>query len=445
MRIDPSNKFFAIAGTNNSILVYDTDKYNLVNTFLGHTGYIYDMAFNPDAGKFSLYSASEDNTVKVWDIILNKCLVSLEAHSAAVKHLTLTNDGKILISISTDNNIILWKLSTNTVMKIIKFHLPIESVIYFTRAKHEKELTPTLLLGCEDGSLIEINLKKDETEYKTVCYIQQPLMQINYISEMNKLYCLTTDQTIVMVDTDLIHEDIEKSSLIRLYPGYCQELLDIKIIKSDNKQMNFLFSSNDNCLKYYDFGMNQIKVYEGHTDFIMNIDVKNNFISTAGKDGSIRIWQFEIVGGEFHCSCIAVLKGHSETVNSTCLMVKKGNQLVSVSKDLTVKVWDFSSALEKDEGDTQEVVIKESKYSQLAHDDEINVIKVSPNEKMIASGSYDKTIKVYIIFNISSGIENYNSYLLLLDIKELLQIFVFQNTQRYSHLLQQIKQLKYGI
>ncbi len=41
------------------------------------------------------------------------------------------------------------------------------------------------------------------------------------------------------------------------------------------------------------------------------------------------------------------------------------------------------------------IEIKESENSIISHKDEVNIIKYSPNEKLIVSGSYDKTIKIY--------------------------------------------------
>ena len=41
------------------------------------------------------------------------------------------------------------------------------------------------------------------------------------------------------------------------------------------------------------------------------------------------------------------------------------------------------------------IEITESLSSMASHEDEVNVVKYSPNEKIIASGAYDKQIKIY--------------------------------------------------
>jgi WD40 repeat protein len=422
IKVDPSYKFFAIAGSNNSILTYDLNNFNLINSFSpAHDGFIYDMAFNPDKEKYLLYSASEDGCVKIWDLILNKNISSLEGHSNGVRLIKLTNDGKSLISVTTDNNISIWKLSNdsskNNLIITIPYNTSITSILYFTRnsTNNSKDLNllPTLLLGCEDGSLNELNLKSttnSNTTVKSNKPTSQAIHQIYYSNINSKLYCLTADQMIITFDINLVNEDISKAKLVNIYPGHCQEILDLKFLPGKNNK--FLFSSNDNSIKYCEFITNStdstdlndkkiktnIKIIDGHEDFVMSINIKNDFISTSSKDGIVRIWQWNITDSEeFECTPVAILKGHTAAVNSSALILKKGNyKVVTGSKDSSLKVWDFISAI--DEENIKFKTIKQSIHSEIAHDDEINLVKVSPNEKIIASGSYDKTIKVILFF-----------------------------------------------
>ena len=136
----------------------------------------------------------------------------------------------------------------------------------------------------------------------------------------------------------------------------------------------------------------------------MNIDIKENFICTSSKDNTVRIWKFfyDENTKEFQCICFAVLKGHSEAVNCSALILKKCFQVVSASKDKSVKIWDFSSLVgdqEENENQfldiTEPFILDESVFSEIPHDEEVNMIRVSPNEKLIASCSYDKSIKIF--------------------------------------------------
>ena len=64
--------------------------------------------------------------------------------------------------------------------------------------------------------------------------------------------------------------------------------------------------------------------------------------------------------------------------------------LVSGSQDLTLKLWPLPSdlALKKHQ------LSLRAEVTEKAHDKDINAIVVSPNDKLIATGSQDKTAKV---------------------------------------------------
>lgn len=394
-------------------------------------------------------------------------------HEKGVRHLDLTNDGKSLISVSIDNHIVLWKLQNSEILREYKLDMipPIESIFYFTRKlinkSGEKELAPTLLVGCEDGSLLEISFKKQKINdfSNRINYLNQPISQIIYSADYKRILCLTAEQSLIYLDIDLVKESIANAQLQKLIPGFCQEILDVKLlpvpaleeiqrknklekIQSENnlntnniqdvkgeeeqvennnnkeEQVNqeenedkkkivdknliynnleYMFCSNDSTLKY--FSNNKIKLFEGHSDFIMSIDIKSTFIATASKDNTIRLWKYYYDNkSEFKCVCFAVLKGHSEQVNCSSLILKKAFQVVSASKDKSVKVWDFSELVknydltDNDENSflniTEPFTIDESIFSEIPHDEEINMLRVSPNEKLVATCSYDKTIKI---------------------------------------------------
>lgn len=354
---------------------------------------------------------------------------------------------------------------------------PIEAIFYFTRKSAnkagEKELSPTLLVGCEDGSLLEVDFKKRQVNDFSlrVNFLNQPISQIIFSADKKRILCLTAEQSLIYLEIDLVKENITQAKLQKLIPGFCQEILDVKLLpvpslteierrnkaensginnkekeeeNKENEKINFeededdnkidgnknnnkldknliynnleyIFSSNDSTLKY--FSKSKIKVFEGHTDFIMSIDVKGSFIATASKDNTIRLWKFyysktenneKESEREFKCVCFAVLKGHSEQVNCSSLILKKAFQVVSASKDKSVKVWDFTELVkthdltddlnENEENSfldiTEPMTIDESVHSEIPHDEEINMIRVSPNEKLIATCSYDKSVKI---------------------------------------------------
>ena len=69
---------------------------------------------------------------------------------------------------------------------------------------------------------------------------------------------------------------------------------------------------------------------------------------------------------------------------------KKGKFFVSGSQDLTIKVWRIS----EDSTEEEPAEIVKAIRTTAGHTKDINVVRVAPNDKMIASGSHDRSIKV---------------------------------------------------
>ncbi len=84
----------------------------------GHTENITSLVFSPD-GEL-LASGSEDNTIRVWNVINGSINKILNQHLDTVTCITFSPDGKTLASGSDDGTIILWNIEDETVIKIIE-------------------------------------------------------------------------------------------------------------------------------------------------------------------------------------------------------------------------------------------------------------------------------------------------------------------------------------
>ena len=74
------------------------------------------------------------------------------------------------------------------------------------------------------------------------------------------------------------------------------------------------------------------------------------------------------------------MKGHKDCVKSVAFS-PDGKQIVSGSRDQTVRVWDASTG--------NNLKVLES------HTDSVTSVAFSPNGKQIVSGSYDKSVRVW--------------------------------------------------
>jgi U3 small nucleolar RNA-associated protein 13 len=203
---------------------------------------------------------------------------------------------------------------------------------------------------------------------------------IDVIGTKNDISVVTVDHNIHAFTFN--DNEILISSGVRC--GFNDELFDVKY--SEN---NFVVATNSNLLKHYDSTTLACQLMIGHTDTVLCLDTIGNLSCSGSKDNTAIIWNLLIASKpitildnqRYEMQC--VLKGHTASITSIAMTEKF---IVTCSDDRTMKKWSITSNL---------TISPECESTTLAHAKQITSVTISPNQKIIATASHDKLIKLW--------------------------------------------------
>lgn len=321
------------------------------------------MAFSPDGTL--LASSSSDKTVKLWDVSTGHEVFTFTGHTGEVHSVAFSPDGQWLASGSYDGTIKLWDVGTGHEMRTLIGHTDWIWVVTFS----------------PDGRLLASGSR----------------------DRMIKLWEVTTGREVLTLvgQADLVMS-------LAFSP-------DGKLLASGSCKRNPL---SDECL-------GQIKLWEvttghnvltltGHNGYVRAVAFSpDGLLLASGSSDTIGIWNVgtgqnvrmlkaDIVvckdGGEAQAfSAFAqALRGPSEGVWSLAFS-SDGKYLVTGSQGTgnfgprqpEIKLWDVSTG--------KEILVL------TGHTQDVKSVSLSPDSKLLASGSSDKTIKLWYLNDLKAG------------------------------------------
>jgi WD40 repeat protein len=330
----------------------------LIRTLEGHSAAVNCVALSPDGRR--AVSASEDNTLKVWDLETGRELRTLKGHSDSVAGVAVSPNGQRAVSASWDYTVKLWDLETGRELHSESGHFDfVQSVVmspdgrWTVSASRDKAL---YVWDLESGRIL-----------KTLEGHSKPINSVALSADGRWAVSASADTTLKIWD-------LETGCELRTLKGHSDSVNGVAISSDGRRAVS---ASSDKTLKVWDLDTGrELGTLEGHSSLVRGVAMSpdgRRAVSASG-DHTLKVWDLEAERE------IRAFEGHSDSVNGVAIS-SDGRRAVSASSDKTLKVWDLKAEREFDPFD--------------GHSDSVNRVAVSRDGRLAVSASSDKTLKVW--------------------------------------------------
>ncbi|XP_063829235.1 U5 small nuclear ribonucleoprotein 40 kDa protein [Ostrinia nubilalis] len=158
-KFHPEGKHLASAGFDRQIFVWNVyGQCENVMVMKGHTGAVMELCFSPDGSH--LYTCATDNTVAVWDVPTGVRIKKLKGHANFVNSVSGARRGpELLVSASDDNTIKLWDARKRNPIASFDNGYPVTSVLFNDTAEK-------IISGGVDNIIKVWDIRTNQISYK---------------------------------------------------------------------------------------------------------------------------------------------------------------------------------------------------------------------------------------------------------------------------------------
>ncbi|KAF1943408.1 WD40 repeat-like protein [Clathrospora elynae] len=358
----------ASGAEDGKIRIWDLHKRKSAAVLDSHVSVVRSLQYSPH--EKILVSGSRDKTLIVWDSHRWKAQRTIAALEG-VESAGFVANGNILFSGGEHGRVRLWSSSSG------------------------RELTREQEPGIETDEIVSI-----------LHYASLPYLVSVHADQVLNFHSLKTAESLVVEETieplpifrrvSGTHDEVIDVA----YVGRDKSLLALNTNSEDIRIVTLNESDADDATEGRYFGAD-VALLKGHDDIVICLDVdwSGHWLVTGAKDNTARLWRLDPENDSYICS--AVLTGHAESLGAIALPHTAPQEssaaftnplshppayIVTGSQDRTVKRWDT----------TKEMKSKlRAKYTRKAHDKDINAIDIDPSGTLFASASQDRTVKIY--------------------------------------------------
>jgi WD40 repeat protein/serine/threonine protein kinase len=421
----PDEKTIVTASQDGTAIVWDADQSEGAKRplFTGHAGPVYAAAISPDG--HTVATGGYDGRVLVWDTSSVKPfdfqrLVSgeapespkyraLEGHSAAVRAVQFSPDGRLLLTGSQDNSVKVWDVARGKVLKTLRGHAGWVRSCAFTPDGH----------GVVSGSHDHLAKVWSIEGYEEIRVLQglvleghaDSVLAASFSPDGQRILTASRDRTARTWDRDTGKE-------LHTYEEGHEFLASNAVFYPNGQRM--LTSAVDNSVRCWDVSTGTQTMWFDHTGRSAALTLSHDakLILTGGDDRTAKLWDAESgqpvrslpehtadvtsvafspddrviftgdANGRGRLSSpdgaeLARLDGHTRRIVAA-QFTADGSRLLTASADHTVAQWDVKSGAE-----LRPLVLK--------HPEPVTAMALSPNGQVALTSCADGKVRVWSI------------------------------------------------
>lgn len=111
------SRLLVTASDDKTLKIWELSSGKSLKTLKGHSNYVFCCNFNPQSNL--IVSGSFDESVRIWDVRTGKCLKTLPAHSDPVSAVHFNRDGSLIVSSSYDGLCRIWDTASGQCLKTL--------------------------------------------------------------------------------------------------------------------------------------------------------------------------------------------------------------------------------------------------------------------------------------------------------------------------------------
>jgi WD40 repeat protein/serine/threonine protein kinase len=303
-------------------------------TFSRHTGEVWTVAVSPDGRTIASAGQGVETPVKVWDVLSGRESFEFSGHGAVVFSVGWHPDGERIASSGMDHErkqfvVKVWNARTGEV------RFPVAEGPMETPAVAFSPDGEYLVTGGAKGA-VQVWNARTGAEVRTLDTHDRQVQGLVFSSKGEYLASAGADGAIKVWDATRLGEKRETPR--HVFRGRVGMGLRTLAFSSDGERL--VAGGEKKTVKIWDVQTErELQSLDGHSGDVwataFSPDPEGRWVASAGEDSTVKVWDSRT--GEL----VHSFRGHTGRVSSLAFS-RDGRQLISGSRDKTVKVWSLT-------------------------------------------------------------------------------------------------------